>query len=354
MTSLSSRSVRKIAVLRPSALGDCMFSLPALHALKAAYPGAEIVYLGRQMHAELMEGRPGPVDRVVVMPPIAGIGASPETDTGSACEEFIEEMQREQFDLAIQMFGGGRYANPLVRRFGAKMTIGMRTPDAAPLDRCLPFAGAVNRRLQLLELAALAGAQAWPMEAPFAITARDRALAAELLPLAPRQALVLIQPGATDRRRCWSAARFAAVADALTEENAVVAVHGTASEAPLVREIIAAMHHDAIDLSARASLPALCGLIARATLVVSNDTGPLHLALEIGTPCVGIYWFTNLVESAPLRQAGHRAALSLRVNCPLCGAENISSRCAHDASFVDDVPLEEVTALAIDLFRNAR
>src|SRR5687767_9031601 len=65
--------VERIAVLRANALGDFIFILPALDALRAAYPQAELVLLGAPWHAELLRDRPGPVDRVLVVPPAPGI-----------------------------------------------------------------------------------------------------------------------------------------------------------------------------------------------------------------------------------------------------------------------------------------
>jgi len=342
--------VRKIAVLRPNAVGDFMFCLPALHALKSAYPEAELVYLGQPWHAHFLADRPGPIDRVVVVPPMQGINDGPDAGSAGAAG-FIDAMRHEQFDLALQMYGGGRYANPLLRKFDARLTVGMRSADAAPLDRALCYAGLVNRRLQLLEVAALAGATCWPMNGALRVTGADRQLAAQLVSLRPGRPLVIVQPGASDARRCWPATRFAAVADALVEEGALVAVNGSAAESHIVGAVIDAMRHPAIDLGGKATLPALCGLLERCAMMVSNDTGPLHLALALGRPCVGIYWFTNLLESAPLCQHGHRAAMSARLACPVCGADNTATRCEHDVSFVADVPLEEVTALAIDLFR---
>lgn len=348
------RDVRKIAVLRPNAVGDFMFCLPALHALKHSYPEAEIVYLGLPWHAEFLAERPGPVDRTIVIPSIAGINAAVGASDMRATDTFLSAMRGEHFDIALQLYGGGRYANPLVRQMEARLAVGMRTPDAAPLDRCVAHGGEVNRRLQLLEVAALAGARAWPMKRQLLATSEDRQLAARLVPPAPGQRLVVVQPGASDARRCWPARRYAAVADALVEEGALVAINGSAAEAGVVAAVFEAMRYPAIDLSGKASLNALCGLLDRAALMISNDTGPLHMALALGRPCVGIYWFTNLIESAPLCQHGHRAALSTRINCRVCGKENTATRCDHDVSFVDDVTLEEVTALAIDLFRTLR
>src|SRR5438045_7033921 len=75
-------NIHKIAVLRSNAIGDFTFALPALEALRAAYPAAEIVLLGQEWHARFLEGRPGPVDRAVVVPPYRGVSlpdTGPET-----------------------------------------------------------------------------------------------------------------------------------------------------------------------------------------------------------------------------------------------------------------------------------
>ena len=70
--------VRKIVVLRPSAVGDFVFALPALHALKQTYPEAELVLAGKAWHRMFLQGRPGPVDRVVEVPPVPGVAAPPD------------------------------------------------------------------------------------------------------------------------------------------------------------------------------------------------------------------------------------------------------------------------------------
>src|SRR5690348_1718880 len=116
--------INKIAVVRANALGDYIFALPALDALRAAYPAAEIVLLGAPWHAQFLTGRPGPVDRVIALPPL------PVTDPA-----FLAALRAERFDMAVQLHGGGRHSNRLVADLGARVTAGLRAEDAPPLDR---------------------------------------------------------------------------------------------------------------------------------------------------------------------------------------------------------------------------
>lgn len=348
--------VRKIAVLRPNAVGDFVFALPALHALKQRYPEAEIVLLGKAWHADFLRGRPGPVDRVAVLPAIPGVGAPPDADfDDQAVGRFIEATREERFDIALQMFGAGHYSNPFLLRLGARLSAGARAGNAPALDRWVPYCEPNNRRLALLEIAGLVDAWPGPLPSPeLALTGADRLDAARALPPLPDERLAVLQPGATDPRRCWPAQRFAALGDWLVAQGMQVAVNGSAGEAGLVDAVIGQMRHPAIALAGSLSLGGLCGLLARATLVVSNDTGPLHLALALGVPSVGIFWLTNLVEGMPLRQSGLRAALSLRTRCPVCGQDNVGTRCPHDDSFVADVSLEQVQHLAWSLLLQPR
>lgn len=446
-------NVEKIAVLAPGAVGDFVFALPALHVLKHTYPDAELVYLGKAWHEGFLTHRPGPVDRVLVLPPVPGVGLAGDApaDAGAA-DTAVECLRQERFDIALQMFGGGRYSNPFLLRLGARLSVGARAADAVALDRWVTHAVPGNRRLALLEIAALAGARGPLPERELDVTDADRREVARVLALHSPQAqafprvslrsnvwtsqqaslgtaphasvetapqasletaphasvetapqtsletahasletapqasrgalkcspvrtsrkgslhaplpppvvpsdeplLVVLQPGSTDARRCWGAERFAAVGDVLAASGALIAINGTADEAERVGRVRSAMRHPSIDLSGALTLGGLCGLIERAALVVSNDTGPLHLALAIGTPCVGIFWHTNLADGMPLRPSLLRAAVSCRQRCPVCGADNRLQRCPHDESFVDDVPADEVAMLALSMLHPVR
>ncbi|HXR57201.1 MAG TPA: glycosyltransferase family 9 protein [Casimicrobiaceae bacterium] len=350
--ALNSRvaNTRRIAVLRAGALGDLIFTLPALDALRAAYPEAEIVLLGKPWMANLLHERPGPVDRVVIVPPVRGVG-TPENagQDERALNAFFAQMQAERFDIALQLHGGGRYSNPFVTRLGARVSAGLCDVDAAPLDRTMPYFYHQNERMRQLEAVALVGATARTLEPHLAVMPRDVDEANAIVEASPRP-LAVLQPGCTDPRRRWPPEKFAAVGDALRERGAVVAINGTGDEQQLVDAVRGAIRGEAVDLCGRLSLGGLAGLMSRARVVVSNDTGPLYLAEAVGAPTVGVYWLTNLSISGPPFRTHHRYAISERTTCPTCGADNLSARCAHDDSFVADVPVDAVLEQALALF----
>jgi ADP-heptose:LPS heptosyltransferase len=342
--------VRKIAVLRANALGDFICALPALEALRATYPRAEIVLLAKSWHQAFLRGRPGPVDRVIVIPPCAGVGM-PETyqNDEEALERFFQEMARERFDLAFQIHGGGKYSNPFLLRLGARITIGLKAEDAPPLDRWLPYIFFQQEVLRYLEVASLAGAKMTVLEPRLTVTPADLAEAQRVLP-EERRPLAVLHPGSGDPARRWAPERFAAVGDALYEAGARVVVTGTGSERPVVEQVIHAMRHEGYNLCDRLSIGGLAGLLTRSRVVISNDSGPLHLARAVGAATVGIYWCFNMMNYGPLSRLHHRPFVSWLLICPVCGVDRSQKSCDHHASFVNTIAQEDVVAAALDLF----
>ncbi len=339
--------VERIAVLRANALGDYIFAIPALTALRATYPAAEITLLGRPWHAEFLTGRPGPVDRVVVVPPSRGVRDEPG---GSASEDeldaFFSRMREERFDIALQMHGGGRWSNPFVQRLEGRLTAGCRAEDAIALDRWVRYFYFQPEITRLLEVASLVGAATATIDPSIAVLDDDLGEAARFTSVGP---FAVLHPGATAARRRWAPERFAAVGDRLAAQGLRVIVTGTEVEQPIVDAVRSGMAHTAEDACGELSLDGLTGLLSSAEIVVTNDSGPLHLANAVGTPTVGIFWIGNVINGAPLMRARHRPIASFRVHCPVCGLVNVDQECEHDASFVDDVSIESVLDAALDL-----
>jgi ADP-heptose:LPS heptosyltransferase len=361
--------VSKIAILRANALGDYLFSLPALHSLRVAYPAAELVLLGAPWHARVLTGRPGPLDRVVTTPPLPGIrepsagelpGAEASGGELPGSEGFLAWVRGERFDIAVQLHGGGKHSNPLVSSFGARVTAGLRSGDAPALDRWIPYVYYQPEVFRYLEVVGLVGAAPVTVQPSFALTPADRAEARAVLDTAG-PARAVLHPGATDPRRRWPAGRFAAVGDALAAAGAQVLVTGTRAERDLVGRVCAMMRQPSRPLVDALSIGGLAALLAECAVLVSNDTGPLHLAEAVGTATVGLYWVGNMINGAPWYRRRSRPLISWTVHCPECGVDCTrdlyperagGTVCRHTPSFVADIPVAEVEREAVDLLRS--
>ncbi|GAA0560190.1 glycosyltransferase family 9 protein [Chitinophaga japonensis] len=349
--------MKKIAVLRANALGDFIFALPALSALRETFPDHEIVYLGKKMHRDFLCGRPGPVDRVIVVPPYPGVGEAenyePDPEQVNA---FFRQMREEQFDIAIQMHGGGGFSNPFLQQLGAGQTVGLQAPDAPPLDISIPYIIYYSEILRYLEVVSYLGATTRNLVPVVNIMEKDIREARQVMQPHDGSPVAVIHPGATDPRRHWPAVNFARVADYLVSAGYTVYINGLPEEAYLVNGILQNMQQrsGAHSLCGKLSICGLAGLLSLADIVVSNDSGPLHLAYALRIPAVGIYWVGNMITGTPMTSAINRPLISWTTRCPLCGLEASRlksgiSECRHHASFVADVSVDDVLQAVQDL-----
>jgi ADP-heptose:LPS heptosyltransferase len=338
------QNVRHIAVLRANGIGDLIFALPALASLKAAYPAASLTLLGSDWHAGFLEGR-GLVDDVVEVPRARAVlqhGEDLESISG-----FLSEMRRRSFDVAVQIYGGGRYSNPFVKQLGAGLTVGLCAPGAEPLDLSLHYEYFQNEVHRYLEVVGLIGAGPVTFEPRLQAQPADLAEVDSLgLDAGDRVAL---NPGASDPRRRWPPERFAAAGDALAGAGGRVLIVGGREDVDMAAAIEERMRRASVNLAGRLSLNGLAGLFSTCRLVISNDSGPLHLAAALGAPSVGIYWATNLVNAAPLTRRLHRPLISWQMQCPVCGADIMKARCHHEVSLVDEIGVEDVLSAAKSL-----
>lgn len=336
----------KIGFLRANGLGDLVFAWPALNALRKTFPAAEIVYLGKEWHKELFAGRNKIVNRVLALPPIAGVGMPENYQNNKAeIEKFKQQANKEEFDLLFQAHGGGRFSNPFVGSLGAKQTIGLQAPEAAPLDINLPYKLYENEYLRYLELVSLVGAKIDNLMPLWEMIETDRKEAGEALGEDRRQ-IVALHPGATDPRRRWPAENFSYLAAALAAKKYRVIVTGTQKENELANKIEVGENW-----CGKLSIGGLAGLLERAELLISNDTGPLHLANVVGTKTIGIFWVGNIINAAPPYKKNHVGLFSWRTACPKCGTDITKEQCSHLDSFVADVSEEEALEAAKELLR---
>jgi ADP-heptose:LPS heptosyltransferase len=345
------QNIHRIALLCSPAIRDYVFTLPALEALRFAYPQAEIVYLGYPWHQEFLSSRAGPVDRVEIVPSIIESFEGRDYPVYlQGMHSFFERMQAEHFDLAIQLHGDSKYSQAFIGELGARLTIGLQGADTSSLDRCVPFHYYQNEVLLYLEVVSLVGATPRTVMPRIQVTCQDLDEASWVLPIDPRP-FVILHPGAGDPRKRWPLEKFAAVGNAIAWSGAGMVIIGTPAEKEIADRLVRLMSAEVINLCGQTSINGLTGLLYRASVVVSNDSGPLHLAAAVGTPTVGIYWLGNAIMAAPTTRSYHRPAIAWRIHCPVCGLDTTRNDCGHDVSWVADISQEEVIESAIELLR---
>lgn len=345
--------VRRIAVLRGGGLGDLMFALPAITALHARYPEASITLLGMPAHAALLDGRPGPVAEVLELPVHEGV--RPGEADPAAVDRFFAGV-RGSFDLAVQLHGGGRNSNPFLLRLDAPHTVGTRTPDAAALERTIPYAYYQHEVFRALEVVGLAGAAPVDLEARLQLAPGDAERARRLVGPGP---VIALHPGATDPRRRWPSSSFAEVAVRAAADGCEVVVVGDATDVPAAEEIVrkalgAAPAASVRSLAGELELGELLGVLEASAVVVGNDSGPRHLAQALGTPTVGVFWIGNMINAGPVGRTLHRVHFSWVTHCATCGADLrqvgwTAERCEHDDPLVASVQPDAVYADVAEL-----
>ena len=368
------KNIKKIAVLRANALGDFIFVIPALRALRETYKEAEITYLGKPWHADFLKKRCPFVDRFLVVPKYSGVGEDRTVQKkGKILENFFSKMKKERFDLALQLHGGGRNSNPFLLRLGARITAGLKTPDAKAPDISIPYFFYQSEVMRYLEVARAVGAETEKIEPEIKLLPKDFYFVHKIF--SSRERFVVFHPGASDLRRRWAPENFAEVANALLPRNVKIVITGSLEEKHIAKKIIKKTRARVLDLCGKMSLGDLAGLLAESELVISNDTGPLHLAQAVGAKTIGIFWCGNMINGGPFTRLRHRPLISWQINCPLCGKDiagpgfpfqpdrrdvnpaflqKQNKTCKHEVSFVDYVKPQEVIFHALGLLNEKK
>ena len=308
---------RKVVLVRASRIGDFLCATPAFRALRAALPEAEITITTLPLLQELVERSPY-LDRFVAFPGFPGI-AEQFFDARCAAQ-FFQQMQQERFDLAIQMQGSGVYSNPFTLMLGARLTAGfVRQGDpAGRLDAALPMPQEEHEICQLLALTTFLGAAPQGEETEFPLCPQDHTAAEELL-MGAQRPLIGLHPAAREATRRWAIERFAAVGTALWHRHGgTIVILGDCQERSTGERLARQIDGPCLNLAGKTSLVQLGAVIARLSVLVTNDTGPAHIAYALRTPTVTIFGSANPKRYAPLMRGPYRI-LVYHVPCRPCG-----------------------------------
>jgi heptosyltransferase I len=309
----------RILLIKPSSLGDIIHTFPVVSAIKAQWPGSHLTWVVKRQWAELV-GRAAGVDRVWPV----------EMMVGSWMKEGLV-LRAERFDLAIDLQGLFR-SGILARLSGAPMRIGFANgregspwfytqrvpvpnPDVHAVDRYLSVVAALGASL--------------PEKPRFGFKLMEEDVAA-IRELCQRRGLAVDRPwvamnlGARWPTKRWPLASFAAVVDQLHDRHLdPVVVIGSSDERPYTNELRTLTTRPFIDLTGEIPLRWLPALLSKATAMITNDSGPMHIAAALGVPVVAMFGPTSATRTGPYG-VGHQVLRS-RISCSPC----FSRLCRH-------------------------
>lgn len=334
---------RRIAIFRALQLGDMLCSVPALRALRRAWPDARVTLIGLPWATRFVERFPSLIDELVVFPGARGFPEQEESDAG--LPRFYAAMRERRFDLAIQMHGSGGPANDIVRQFGAAACAGFRQPQEALDAGFIAWPEDLPEPHRYLALMHALGIDADDDTLWFPLTPHDRCEYAALETrhgIEPER-LIVLHPGAQLPSRRWPAARFAQVADALSANGWQIAITGTSNETAITAAVLGAMAAPALHLTGSTTLGGLAALVARARLVICNDTGISHVAAAMRTPSTVVASGSDTHRWAPLDRERHRV-LADYPPCRPCAFRD----CPYGHTCALNVSVERVVEAALD------
>ena len=350
LAALRVQEFRRILLIKMSAVGDVIHTVPVLNKLRRRYPDARIDWVLRPAIGDLLRHHPA-ISNVVDI-----IRAE-----RSAWWEFANairvagQLRATGYDLVVDMQGQFRTAL-LALATGAPVRIGFDRPRAevwSASTRQLPatarrhaWKGAregawvaythhiavptldVHAVDRYLTVGPLLGLDDGPADFSFPIPAAATERVDALLRKhgIAGQPLLLIAPGTIWETKHWRSEGFAEVARHFMQRGFAVVLAGSARERAACEEVVARAPA-AIDLAGETTLSELAALTQRSTLCLTNDSGPMHLAVALGRPVVSIFGPTDPIWVGPYRREG--AVLQADLSCVPCYLRKLS-RCPYD------------------------
>ena len=319
----------KILLIKLSALGDVIQTLPTLEAIRAAYPAAEISWLVEEAAAPVLVNHPA-LDNLLISRRRTWLKDWRHRDqrrlVWQQFRHLMQTLRRQPYDIVVDLQGLAK---------SAFWTILSRSPRKIGFDRTREYSYlALTERLppfnpdehavrRYLRVARHLGAAGEPVRFRLALPV-GTGNGFKNLWQEKNGPLVIMHPGTRWPSKCWLPESFASLADDLIQKRqARVVFTGSRSDQPLISRIRSYMTFPAVDLSGRTDLQALARLFFQADAAVTTDTGPMHLAAAVGTPVVAIFGPTAPWRTGPFGSQ-HRV-LRLDLACSPCFRRHCSA-----------------------------
>ena len=362
--ALNLRSVEfsRILLIKPSALGDVVHTIPVLVKLRARYPRARIDWLITPENAEIVRCHPA-LSNVVLFARRDFSKRGRRWRAFLSFFDLLKQIRRAKYDLVIDMHGQVRSAF-FALITGARVRIGFDRPIKRTLTvsaehdlKNVPTHGwrgaregswiAYTHRIPIptldvhaidryLWVGELLGFDDTPPDltiylSPETIRNVDRLLSEK--GVSASQPLIVLVPGTIWETKHWTIEGFAGVARQFLHDGYAVALAGTKRDEQRSRQIAAAAP-GACDLSGKTTPADLAALIRRAEVTVTNDSGSMHVAASLGKPMVSIFGPTNPVHIGPYERPD--SVVRVDLPCSPCNYRRLS-QCPYDHACMKQV-----------------
>ena len=309
-----SESFKNILIIKPSSLGDIVLALPALSALRKSFPEAKISWLIRPEFAPLLKNHPHLTDIILFDRKFLG-KAWFHPRAFASLMSLIRQLRCSSFDLVIDLQGLFRTAS-LAWLTGSQYRLGMTTArelahifytQKVPQNQdCIHVVDYYLKVIQTVGASEIQVQFVLPQDHT-AVDSANRLLVSN--DINPNNYAVFV-PGSVHKDKCWPIERFAALADKISSQFglSIIAV-GTKPEKAIIEKIVSQASVRVTDFAGLTSLPELVALFKQARIVVSNDTGPGHIAAALGVPLVMIFGPSNPIRLFPYRRPETLAAI---------------------------------------------
>ena len=326
-----SGQIKKILIIKPSALGDIIQALPAACCLSQSFPDAQIGWFVRPEYAALIESHKC-VKKIIIFDRSKLGKWWYRPKAFAELVKLIRQLRREKYDLVFDF--QGRFRSAIFAWLsGCKEIFGMAETQeiTSPFytHRIAQSANLVHLADYFLDIVCAAGAKRGKVE--FGLKPQLQA-ANEIQKIltsnhANADNYAVFVPGATVEAKRWPIENFAVLADKVYKKyGCSIIAAGIESEKTITQELKTLAGAPVIDLAGKTSIRQLVALLAGARIVVGNDTGPAHIAAVLGVPMVLIFGLTNPLRVGPYGRSETVAAIDAQAR----GSEVESTNPAHD------------------------
>ncbi len=317
--------MKKILIVKMSSIGDVVHSLPFLEVIKAKYPSARIDWLVEEAASQILVGHPA-INRLIIsrrkswqrkLFSIKGL-----LSVADEASQFYRNLRTVEYDLVVDLQGLFR-SGLLVGMTRARRKIGMvgaREGAGFFLNEIpVPVKYAQHAVDRYLQVGQYLGCDVTGWKGSIPVSAQDQERVNILLrrSIDKSRAIVAINPTARWQTKIWEPDRLAALANRIQNELACdIVFTGSARDRSIIDKILRSMDNPPLNLSGKTGLKDLACLFAMSRLLITADTGPMHIAAAMGCPVLAIFGPTDPLRTGPYG-TGH-CVLRAGVACSPC------------------------------------